>query len=256
MNDNNIYTGRNSQIGQYLPDNLHYVHYDIEDELTWGFLQDCRNLFLVVPKIPRALDHCKEFVYTAKQAGVKKIVKIGSMGSWRVIHNQIDAYIRDCGINCISFDISVLMNNIFTEQYVDGVLLNYRHDTPAPYLDPKTLAVAIEQAMNREALLNFNIKATGRYQYSIEDVKRILESNGYPVTSIKTIHNNQLHKNTGVTADQRLMSAISDDYALGIYPKINTDITRMFSATHRTLERFVVEDSQYFLNLQVGDKNL
>ena len=255
MNDQNIYTGRNSQIGQYLPDNLHYVRYDIEDETTWGFLQDCRNLFLVVPKIPRALDHCKEFVYTAKQAGVKKIVKIGSMGSWRVIHNQIDAYIRDCGINCISFDISVLMNNIFTEQYVDGVLLNYRHDTPAPYLDPKTLAVAIEQAMNREALLNFNIKATGRYQYSIEDVKRILELNGYPVTSIETTHNNQLHKNAGVSADQRLMSAISDDYALGIYPLISTDLN-MFSATHRTLEDFVEQDSQYFLNLQEGDKNL
>jgi len=256
VNDQNIYTGRNSQIGQYLPDNLHYVRYDIEDELTWGFLQDCRNLFLVVPKIPRALDHCKEFVYAAKQAGVKKIVKIGSMGSWRVIHNQIDAYIRDCGINCISFDISVLMNNIFTEQYVDGVLLNYRHDTPAPYLDPKVLALAIQQAMRREALLNFNIKATGLYQYSIEDVKRILESNGYPVTSIKTIHNNQLHKNTGVTADQRLMSDISDDYALGIYPKINTDITRMFGAVHRTLERFVTEDAQYYTNLQAGDKNL
>jgi len=251
----NIYTGRNSQIGQYLPDNLHYVHYNIKDETTWGFLQDCRNLFLIVPKIPHVLDHCKDFVYAAKQAGVKKIVKIGSMGSWRVIHNQIDAYIRDCGINCISFDISVLMNNIFTEQYVDGVLLNYRANTPAPYLDPRVLALAIQQAMRREAQ-NFNMKATGLYQYSIEDVKRILESNGYPVTSIKTIHNNQLHKNTGVTADQRLMSDISDDYALGIYPKINTDITRMFGAVHRTLERFVTEDAQYYTNLQAGDKNL
>jgi len=256
VNDQNIYTGRNSQIGQYLPDNLHYVRYDIEDELTWGFLQDCKNLFLVVPKIPRALDHCKEFVYTAKQAGVKKIVKIGSMGSWRVIHNQIDAYIRDCGINCISFDISVLMNNIFTEQYVGTTLLNYRHDTPAPYLDPKVLALAIQQAMRREALLNFNIKATGLSQYSIEDVKRILESNGYPVTSIKTIHNNQLHKNAGMSADQRLMSDISDDYALGIYPKINTDVTRMFGAVHRTLERFVVEDVNYYTKSYEGDRNL
>jgi hypothetical protein len=256
VNDQNIYTGRNSQIGQYLPDNLHYVHYDIEDETTWGFLQDCRNLFLVVPKIPRALDHCKDFVYAAKQAGVKKIVKIGSMGSWRVIHNQIDAYIRDCGINCISFDISVLMNNIFTEQYIGTTLLNYRHDTPAPYLDPKVLALAIQQAMRREALLNFNIKATGLSQYSIEDVKRILESNGYPVTSIKTIHNNQLHKNAGVSADQRLMSDISDDYALGIYPKVSTDITRMFGAVHRTLERFVVEDVNYYTKSYEGDRNL
>jgi hypothetical protein len=109
--------------------------------------------------------------------------------------------------------------------------------------------------MRREAQ-NFNMKATGLSQYSIEDVKRILESNGYPVRCIKTIHNNQLHKNTGVSADQRLMSDISDDYARGIYPKINTDITRMFGAVHRTLERFVAEDSQYFLNLQAGDKNL
>ena len=251
----NIYTGRNSQIGQYLPYTLNYVHYDIKDETTWGFLHDCNNLFLIVPKIPYVLEHCKNFIYTAKQAGVNKIVKIGSMGSWRVIHNQLDVYIRDCGINCISFDISVLMNNIFTEQYVDGVLLNYRHNTPAPYLDPKALANAIEQAMDREALLNFNIKATGRFQYSIEDVERILESNGYPVTCIETIHNNQLHKNAGVSADQRLMSDISDDYALGIYPKISTDLS-MFGVISRSLEDFVEQDSQYFLNLQAGDKNL
>ena len=255
MNDQNIYTGRNSQIGQYLPDTLNYVHYDIKDETTWGFLHECSNLFLIVPKIPHVLEHCKNFIYTAKQAGVKKIVKIGSLGSWRVIHNQLDTYIRDCGINCISFDMSVLMNNIFTEQYVGTTLLNYRHDTPAPYLDPKALAEAIEQAMNREALLNFNIKATGRFQYSIEDVQRILELNGYPVTSIETTHNNQLHKNAGVSADQRLMSAISDDYALGIYPLISTDLN-MFGVTSRTLEDFVKQDSQYFLNLQSGDKNL
>jgi len=51
------------------------------------------------------------------------------------------------------------------------------------------------------------------------------------------------------------MSAISDDYELGIYPKVSTDLN-MFSATHRTLEDFVEQDSKYFLNLQAGDKNL
>jgi len=255
MNELSIYTGRNSQIGQYLPDTLNYVHYDIKDETTWGFLQNCRNLFLIIPKIPYVLEYCKNFIYTAKQAGVKKIVKIGSLGSWRVIHNQLDVYIRDCGINCISFDMSVLMNNIFTEQYIGTTLLNYRHDTPAPYLDPKALADAIEQAMNREALLNFNIKATGRFQYSIEEVRDILELNGYTVKGIETIHNNQLHKNAGVSADQRLMSNISDDYALGIYPLISTDLN-MFGVTSRSLERFVAEDAQYYTNLQAGDKNL
>ncbi len=255
MNELNIYTGRNSQIGQYLPDNLQYVSYDIEDELTWGFLQDCKNLFLIVPKIPHVLEHCKNFIYAAKVSGVKKIVKIGSLGSWKVIHNQLDAYIRNCGINCVSLDISVLMNNIFTEQYVDGVLLNYRYDTPAPYLDPKVLAIAITQSMDSDLVLNYNISATGLYQYSIEDVKHVLESTGYPVRSIETVHNNRLHKNAGVTADQRLMSDISDKYALGIYPKVSTNFL-MFDAVHRTLEDFVEQDSQYFLNLQAGDKNL
>ena len=156
MNDNNIYTGRNSQIGQYLPDNLHYVHYDIEDELTWGFLQDCRNLFLIVPKIPRALDHCKEFVYAAKQAGVKKIVKIGSMGSWRVIHNQIDAYIRDCGINCISFDISVLMNEM-NNRCLHGILGLFRIIITASEKAERVLwcSCAHPDARSRKSFLKF-----------------------------------------------------------------------------------------------------
>ena len=51
------------------------------------------------------------------------------------------------------------------------------------------------------------------------------------------------------------MSDISDDYALGIYPKISTDLS-MFGVISRSLEDFVEQDSQYFLNLQAGDKNL
>jgi len=51
------------------------------------------------------------------------------------------------------------------------------------------------------------------------------------------------------------MSDISDKYALGIYPKVSTNFL-MFDAVHRTLEDFVEQDSQYFLNLQAGDKNL
>ena len=59
-----------------------------------------------------------------------------------------------------------------------------------------------------------------------------------------------------MSADQRLMSDISDNYSLGIYPLISTDITRMFGAVHRTLEHFVVEDVNYYTKSYEGDRNL
>lgn len=251
----NYYTARNSQIGQYLHDDLNFISYDLNDESTWGFLNETKNLFLVVPKLSDTVEKTKRFVLQARESGVKHIVKIGSLGPWRVVHNQLNSFIVDCGIICTNINIAPLMNNVFTEQYQNQVLYNYRHHTPAPYLDPRALAALIEKLMSVEHPLSQNISATGIKQYYIEDVKRILEQNRYPVDKIAETHNDRLHKNPSITPDQQLMTILGDDYALGKYPKVSNDLAS-FGIQSRTFEEFVVQDKEIYLRSFSEDKNL
>ena len=251
----NIFTGKNSQIGQYFSKNLEFVSYDISDESTWNFLDHTRNLFFIVPKSNNTLLESKNFILSAKEAGVEHIVKIGSLGPWRVVHNQLNSFIRDCGIVCSNIDIAPLMNNIFTEQYQNQTLYNYRHQTPAPYLDPIALAELIEKLMNTERPLNQNIQATGKQQYYIQDIKQILNDNNYIVNDIVETHNDKLHKNPSVSPDQKLMTTLGDDYAKGKFPQISLDLTK-FGIHSRTFEEFVVQDKQFYKKSFEEDRNL
>lgn len=252
----NYYTARNSQIGQYFQDNLDFISYDLTDENTWNFLNETENLFLIVPTwkaqakrkkqnvSQTILDDCKKFIFYARQAGVKKIVKIGSLGPNRAIHRQVDQFIELCGINCISFEIAPLMNNIVTEMYKDGVLYNYRGNTPAPYVDTKAVTDAVVQAMSRDDFKNLRISATGEKQYYIEDVERILNENNYPVNNIAEIHNDVTIKNSPDTIDQKLVTELGKEYFQGWYPEISDDLQTLFGVRSRSLEQFMIDEKE------------
>jgi hypothetical protein len=252
----NYYTARNSQIGQYFQDDLNFVSYDLTDENTWNFLNETENLFLIVPtwkaqakrkeqNVSRTiLDDCKKFIFHARQSGVKKIVKIGSLGPNRAIHRQIDQFIELCDINYTTFEIAPLMNNVVTEMYKDGILYNYRGNTPAPYVDTKVLTEAVVQAMDRDDLKNLRISATGEKQYYIEDVKRILIENNYPVTDIVTQHNDTFIKNSPDNVDQQLVSDLGKDYFQGWYPEVSSDINDLFGIQSRSLEQFMMDEKK------------
>lgn len=252
----NYYTARNSQISQYLPENLNFISYDLTDESTWGFLEETENLFLIIPtwkaqakrkeqNVSRTiLDDCKKFIFYARQSGVKKIVKIGSLGPNRAIHRQVDQFIELCGINCISFEIAPLMNNVVTEMYKDGILYNYRGNTPAPYADTKALTEAIVQAMSRNDLQNLRISVTGENQYYIEDVKRILEENNYPVTDIIEQHNDVFIKNSPDNIDQQLVTELGKEYFQGWYPEVSDDLQTLFGVQSRSLEQFMIDEKE------------
>ena len=253
-----IYTGKNSQIGQYLPNDIEYVSYDIGDPSTWNFLKETTSLFFIVPKTPNTTEDSKRFVLAAREAGVNHIVKIGSLGPWRVVHNQLNMFIRAADIVCSNIDIAPLMNNIFTEQYNKdtGVLLNYRHHTPAPYLDPKALAELICYLMDQIGPVSRSISATGTQQYFINEVQEALNNNGYPVSAIENTHNDKLHKNPSLTPDQQLMTDLGNNYERGIYPLVSTVLQDEFSISNRTLDEFIKQDTHLYTKSFVEDKNL
>ena len=64
---------------------------------------------VLLPKNQDALTIAKQFVLNAMDSGVKQIIKIGSLGPWRLMHRQFDSFITESGIPYTSFDIAPLM---------------------------------------------------------------------------------------------------------------------------------------------------
>tara|TARA_Y100001937_G_C7086530_1_gene315612 strand:+ start:471 stop:1250 length:780 start_codon:yes stop_codon:yes gene_type:complete len=243
------FTGKNSQIGEYIKGDYNFVSYDLMSPDTWKPLLDSDIVFLLLPKTKDTLEMAKKFTVSAMDSNIKQIVKIGSLGPWRLVHNQIDKFILESGIAYTSFDIAPLMNNIFTEQYIkeDKTLLDYRDNAPAPYLDPVCLASAIEQSFGKVQHYNKNYKCTGEIQYTITDIKDILIQKGYPVQDIKNTTNNKLHKLTDSNPDSVMMDHIGNRYKTeGWFPLISDDLKNSFQLEGRSFKQFITDDQHIF----------
>jgi len=259
MSLNISFTGRKSQIGEYFKGDYNFLSYDLMDRNTWSPLLESDVVFLLLPKHKDTLAMTKQFVLSAVDSKIKHIIKIGSLGPWRLIHNQIDRFLLESQIPYTSFDIAPLMNNIFTEQYIkeQQTLLDYRNNAPVPYLDPVCLASAIEQSINHDKHMNRNYQCTGSTQYTITDVKNILSNNGYPIKTIKDTTNNKVHNMTDTNSDFVMMRRIAERYKTeGWYPPISHDLKDCFDAESRTLEEFIYQDKDIFERRFADDGNL
>lgn len=252
------FTGRSSQIGEYFQGDYNFCSYDLFNSSTWTPLVNSDVVFLLLPKHKDTLDGTKKLILRLMDSSVKHIIKIGSLGPWRLIHNQIDTFIKESGIAYTSFDIAPLMNNIFTEQYIaeHHTLLDYRGGSPAPYLDPRCLASAIEQSVDNDNHKNRNYRCTGNTQYTISQVKDILNSTGFTVDKVETTSNQVLH-DLKDTNDQLLMTKISERYTTeGWFPPVSNDLKENFNTNARTLEKFISEDRHIFSKQFLDDKSL
>ena len=259
MSLNISFTGRKSQIGEYFKGDYNFLSYDLMDKGTWAPLLESDVVFLLLPKHKDTLAMTKQFVLSAMDSKIRHIIKIGSLGPWRLIHNQIDRFLLESPIPYTSFDIAPLMNNIFTEQYIkeQQTLLDYRNNAPVPYLDPVCLASAIEQSINHDKHMNRNYQCTGSTQYTITDVGTILNNNGYPVHEIKDTTNNKVHNMTDTNSDFVMMGRIADRYKTeGWYPPISHDLKDSFGTESRTLEDFIHEDKDIFERRFADDGSL
>ena len=128
-------------------------------------------------------------------ANIKHIIKIGSLGPWRLIHTQLNSFLLESRIPYTSFNIAPLMNNIFTEQYDSDnkIFYDYRNNAPAPYLDPACLAKAIEESMGKEIHFNKSYSCTGNTQYTTKEVVEILKAKNYDVQKTQHITSSTIH---------------------------------------------------------------
>ena len=252
------FTGCNSQIGKYFTGDYLYTSYDISNSDTWSDLLDSDAVFLILPKTETVLDDAKRFMLSAMDSNIKHIIKIGSLGPWRLIHSQLESFMREARIPYTSFDIAPLMNNIFTEQYNNGVLDNYRGRATAPYLDPVCLATAIEACVLDSSHYYKNYNATGIVQLGIEQVANTMIANGFPVTKIVDAQYAKSHTAMeNYTHDFALMKTLGARYVTENWtPHASLDLKRVFNLDSRTLDQFIKDDKHIFTKHFAEDKNL
>lgn len=256
---NITFTGANSQIGKYIKGKYNTESYDLFDKSTWPALFESEILFLLSPKDRHTLDKTKEFILSAMDSNIQQIIKIGSLGPWRLIHNQLNSFLLESRIPFTSFNIAPLMNNIFTEQYdsKNKIFYDYRNNAPAPYLDPICLAKAIEESMGKAEHYNKNYSCTGRKQYTTDQVVEILRSKNYEVNEVQDTSSSTLHNMEDDNADFIMMKHIANRYKTeGWYPKVSADLPTVFDAHSRTLEEFIDQDHGIFSQSFANDNRL
>jgi len=202
-------------------------------------------VFLLLPKTHDGLDIVKEYVLDKKP---KHIVKLGSLGPYRLIHKQLEEFLKETDTAFTSFDCAPFMNHIFIEQYENGKLENYRGNATAPYLDPVCVASAIEQCFGDERHYNKTYHATGDVQYNIKDIAKDLQDNGFIVDEITNTGYDTTHKAlSNLSPDFKLMKLlgrayIDDEWA----PKVSKDLQTHFGTQSRTFAQFVQQDRDLY----------
>lgn len=172
------YSGISGRIGHFINQYRSTTSYVLdrsvfnwEDPDTYRSLTPYDRLFLSFPvnKI-NILNLLPRFLSTINSS--QTIVKFGSLGPQRVIHDLIDRELRQkCQV--ISLQLAPTMQNIIDEQICSRQLLDYRCGRPAPYVaaeDAANLAVrAVEHTVTKNTLA-----VTGPENLTLQQVRNIL----------------------------------------------------------------------------------
>lgn len=153
-----------------------------QDSSTYSSLNLYDRVFLSFPvnKI-NILDLLPDFLSTVKPE--QTIVKFGSLGPQRVIHDIIDREIRRC-CRVISLALAPTMQSVIDEQIVGNTINDYRYARPAPYVaaeDAAALAVhATESVVTKDVL-----SVTGSQNLTINDLQQLFgKYNNYQTQSV------------------------------------------------------------------------
>lgn len=250
---NKVFLGKNTVLSEYFSD-VNYIELDLYDNTTWSSVDSADALFFYIPKREKTLETTKRFFLYCASKNVKHVVKLGSLGPFRVIHKQLDAFATECELGVTTINIAPLMNALFYEQYRNNILYNYRFKTPAPYLDPAVLVSVIESVLGNPFYFGKELDLTGDRQYYIKEVADLFNFYGFPVKEIRDIPYNKTHDIDDRDPDEILLSKLGRNYYLGWYPQVNLDTLKHFNLRHRTLPDFILQDRHIFKKSFSEDK--
>jgi len=235
------YFGKKTILSQYFGD-VDYIDVDIFERSTWSQVDDLDKIFMYIPKKARTVEQTKEFLLYCADQGVDHIVKLGSLGPYRMIHQQIDSFANEAGLYITTLAIAPLMNAIFYEQYCNKVLYDYRYGGSAPYLDPEALAHVIHYTLHSNYVWKTPLHITGDEQYTIYDIALHMEDCGYDVESITDRVYTQTHDIDSRDADEMLLARLGEKYMHGWFPETSDTVKTLFYYSGRSFAQFLADD--------------
>lgn len=222
------YSGISGRIGGYINEYrsdssilLDRVVFNWEDPDTYQSLKSYDRIFLSFPvnKI-NILKLLPELLTVLRND--QTIIKFGSMGPQKVIHDMIDNIIRSkCRI--INLQLAPTMQNILDEQIDDGYLFDYRHGRPAPYVSPEDAAMIAVKATEDDVTKD-QLNITGPENLTIADVQQQLKK--YSDYKIKSIDATDF-VNQYILYGEEIVSQIKTQYDLykTWNPEVSSDLT-------------------------------
>lgn len=143
-----------------------------QDFNTYTSLNSYDRVFLSFPvnKI-NILDLLPDFLSTVRPD--QTIIKFGSLGPQRVIHDVVDTELRRC-CRVISLQLAPTMQSVIDEQIADNIINDYRYARPAPYVaaeDAAALAVrATEESVTKDVL-----SVTGSENLTVNELHQLFK---------------------------------------------------------------------------------
>lgn len=236
------YFGKNTILSQYFPKDVNYIDVDIFDKSTWNQVDNLDKMFMYIPKKENTVEQTKEFLLYCADKSIQHIVKLGSLGPYRMIHQQLDSFAEEAGLYITTLAIAPLMNAIFYEQYCDKVLYDYRFGGSAPYLDPEALAHVIHYTLTSNFTWKTPLHITGDEQYTIYDIALYMEDAGYDVETITDRVYTKTHDIDSRDADEKLLARLGEKYMHGWFPETSNSVKTLFYYSGRSFAQFLVED--------------
>lgn len=223
------YSGISGNIGDYIDElrskesvNIRRAYLDWEEPLTFSIITDYDRLFLAFPinKVD-ILSVLPEFVKHLRKD--QTLIKFGSLGPQRCVHDIIDAEIRK-HCNLITLQLSHVMSSLITEQVDGSVLYDFRFGNPSPYVSPEAAAQAAVWATEKGLDADV-IEVTGPENLNINQVRDIL--NDYlDIQTIQTMDGKKFVEEYRCSEELKQAARdIYDQYKTS-YPEVSSDLRR------------------------------
>jgi len=192
-----------------------------QDRNTYTLLNSYDRVFLSFPvnKLD-ILQLLPELVKNLRRG--QTIVKFGSLGPQRVIHDLIDSEIRK-HCNLISLQLAPTMSSLLSEQVAGSVLYDYRYGLPAPYVSTHAAAEIAVKA-TEVGVDSDVINVTGPENLDITQVLELLSK--YYNLAILPL-DGKTFVNSYVCSEEikNKLCNLYDEYKVQ-YPAVSTDLER------------------------------
>jgi uncharacterized protein YbjT (DUF2867 family) len=283
MNNKILITGATGNIGKEIikllkTNNANFVALTTKDEVIKGVesvkadfadtesLQKVMNgvstLFLLLPSHPEAIKFGKNAIDTAKECGVKHIVR--SSGSFANPNSELfiekllgttDKYLKESGINYTITAPSSFMQNFSTtmaKDYKNGVIYQSAGEGKNSWIDLRDIAaVNIAVLLNPEKYLNETLTITGQESFNYQGAINIMNEITGKETKYFAISNEIAIKTmTDMQLPQffiDLLISLNESIKQGHFEKITNTVETVTGKKPITFKQFVTNYKNIWL---------